>query len=342
MILYVLIKKRGVFMFFDMDQTMEDVRHAIALLHSELPCNEFRKYSGSFLFTTENQEGIEKVLDYKNKTALVPASSGDQYLGAVYYDAEFVRLFDVNRMTFYVTYLKIAAVRVLDYRKFISFFVPTIKNDMYNHSFWNLSTLKRLLPSMPGNVGYFWDSVMYEANRCGFGNLVSIEDYRNKLSLITKGMPFYANEREYYKLQAKLRRMDFPNFTESDILKLGDYINTKHDVVYLSNIVSCLVYRKLTSYFIPSCYNEDITERQVVRDVLTSVLPLIKDDGIILLDYRPNRDKSVEDWLYIEDAFDVTEVPSKYPPTGEYNKYAHTDLVLTFRPKKDRDILKHL
>lgn len=48
----------------------------------------FEKYDTSFLFGTENQEGINNIINYQGKDVFTIASSGEQYLGAKYYGAK--------------------------------------------------------------------------------------------------------------------------------------------------------------------------------------------------------------------------------------------------------------
>lgn len=327
-----------------MESVERDIAGAHALAHKQIKgAYDFEKYSAVFLFGTENQEGINDVLNYKDKTVLAPASSGDQYFGSVYYGAKHVDIFDVNRMTKYVTYLKIAAVRELSYKEFIDFFVPLDKYGLIKYSFWSLETLKRLLCVLPGDVAYFWDKVMFELKRCGYEDLIVPDFHPNEYSNLTTGMPFYASEEDYYKLQSILRGREYPIFIESDVLALKDKLSSKYDIVYLSNIIECMVNIKLRHVIYSYYGEEDMTEQMVTRDLLTATLPLLKKNGTMLVSYRPNvHAKYADDWLYINRFFNVTEVPSKFPPSGEGRKVDNTDLVLTYRPKKNGDILKYL
>lgn len=126
-----------------MKQIQVDIKNALDLIHGKvLEPYEFKKYSSPFLFANENQEGINEIVDYKDKDVCTIAASGDQYLGASYYGAKRVDIFDINRLTYFITCLKIAAVRILDYKEFIDFFMPMDEAGKIKDSFWNLATFK--------------------------------------------------------------------------------------------------------------------------------------------------------------------------------------------------------
>lgn len=64
-----------------MKEVYEDIKEAIMFLNKEKNSgHSFNKYSTSFLFTTENQEGLSKILDYKDKNVWSVAASGDSTL----------------------------------------------------------------------------------------------------------------------------------------------------------------------------------------------------------------------------------------------------------------------
>ncbi len=319
----------------------KDINAAVDLVNGRMsdPCG-FHKYAAPFLFGTENQEGINSVIDYKDKDIVTIASSGDQYLGAVYYGGKNIDIFDINRMTYYVTCLKIAAIMVLDYVEFLDFFTPYDMFGMEKKSFWNLKTLKKLLSRMPSDVAFFWDVVMYEAQKNDFGDLVLLQEDGYALHNIRKGMPFYQSEEEYYRLQKLLRSRDFPKFFETDILNLKDVLTSTYDIAYLSNVLECLVaYECDKEYypFMPSFFymeQEDRNEKKMAKSVIAAVKPLLNKNGTILLSYRSNVRNNQSDWLYSNDYFDVNEVPAKHPPKDDGWRTENTDLVLTYKPKR--------
>lgn len=327
-----------------MDNVKADIEAAVKLIRTNgNNMGNYTKHSSTFLFGTESQEGINSVVDYKDKDVFTVASSGDQYVGSVYYGAKKTDIYDVNRLTYYLTILKVASIMVLDYEEFMAFLVP-IHNDhnCIEESFWNLRTLEKVIRFMPTDAAYFWDNIMYECKKSGFdGDFIVPKHQHAYRENVVKGMPFYANEKEYYKLQALLRKREFPKFYEADILSLSKIMCDDYDVIYLSNIIECLVCIELSGYpFSPGYGAEDNAEEKYIFKIAKEVMPHLREDGVILFDYRPNNSKnSATDLLFRNDFFEVNEIESKYPATDIYNRCEDTDLVLTYRPKKAGNIL---
>ncbi|HAB66272.1 MAG TPA: hypothetical protein DCE23_02790 [Firmicutes bacterium] len=320
-----------------------DAREAVKLVRDKgivEPC--FKKHCTSFLFTTENQEGISKVIDYKGKDVLTVAASGDQYISSVYYGAGNVDIFDINKFSYYITCLKVASLVSLDYETFVGFLIP-VHNEGIEKSFWNLRTLKKVIKNMPTDVAYFWDLVMYECKKHGFDGNFVIPNHRNSTKCnVIKGMPFYSSPEEYYKLQSLLKKREYPKYYEVDLLELSSVVTDSYDVIYLSNIVECLVSSEMRMYygFTPGYNSENMVEERYIFDIARQVMPRLRENGEILYSYRPNSSKEYStDVLYRNDYFDVTEVDCKYPPSSDYNKTYDTDLVLTYKPSKSGNIL---
>ncbi len=324
----------------DLVTTRKDLEAAKRLVSEPYDIDTFEKYSSSFLFGTENQEGINDIIDYEGKDVLTTTSSGDQYVGAVYYDATKIDTFDINRITYYITCLKIAAIRELDYKEFIDFFTPLDKDGNLKRSFWNLRTLKRLLKVLPFNIAYFWDKIMYEAKKNGYKYLTVPEHCSNELLNIKSGMPFYASEEEYYKLQAKLRKREYPTFIESDVMELKEKLKSSYDIIYLSNIVECIVNLRLRN--VPFVYGlENTVEREVAEKVMKQVLPFLNENGTVLVSYRSNKNLYIStDWFYNNEFFEPHLIQRKLRPDYDCWRTEDTDIVLTYMPKKSGNILK--
>lgn len=318
-----------------MEKVQEDIRGALDLVHKRIGSDmSFSKHSNAFLFGTENQEGINGVIDYKDKDVYTVASSGDQYLGALYYGANHVELYDINRITYYLTCLKIASIISLDYREFTDFFIPS-RTSWLRRSFWSLHTLKKILGYLPKDAALFWDVVMFDVQKYGYGNLICPYSEFALMENVFKGMPFYNNEGEYYKLQSILRKNGYPNFTDCDILHLKDSLSKSYDIIYLSNIIEGLVCDKLREFPYAPYGTENYIEYELAGNIIKSLEPHLNNNGVILLDYSPNRSKTERgDWFFNNDIFKVDEVPCKLPPNVHRDTTAYTDLVLTYRPKK--------
>ena len=324
-----------------MDPIKEDVEKALGLITRKDENIQFSKHCAPFLFSTESQSEVNKAVNYFGKDVLTVNSSGDQYLGASYYGAKNIELYDINRLTRYITYLKIIAIANLSYEEFIDFFVPVHKEDSYNPKFWDLRTLKKLLYALPKDVAYFWDNIMYSIKKIGFGEFVFPFHKHALLQNVKSGMPFYESKEEYYKLQTIIRKRNLPTIHELDISSLSKIVKSDFDIVYLSNIIECMICRELDKYPFGAC--ENLVEQEVIKKTLKEVMPLLRDDGTVLVDYRSNTNRIYStDYLFCNDFFDVTEFESKFPPDVSLGKYAHTDLALTYKPKRKGNILDHL
>lgn len=324
-----------------MEKVNQDILAALEKVntHIEDDC-VFRTYSTPFLFGTESQEGVNKAVGYKDKDVLTVASSGDQYLGSVYYGANTVDLFDINRFTYYITCLKVAALRKLSYEEFLSFFIP-LENKRIRKEFWDYKTFKKLLYELPVDAATFWDKVIYEAKRKNFGQFMVLGMSINELETVQNGMPFYSDEKEYYVLQGLLQNRKYPTFYEADLAMLSDVLVGQYDILYLSNIVECMVVDILNQLPFASSSTENWVESDVIRKIGPHIFKLLKEDGTVVVDYRANKGmEDSNDLLFNNDYFEITEIPCKMEP-DKSNKHdpTDTDLVLTYKPSKTGSFL---
>ncbi len=296
----------------------------------------YDEYASIFLFGTENQQEINRVVDYKDKDVLTVASSADQYVSAKYYGAKNCEIYDINRFTYYISYLKIAAIRCLDYEAFMRFMIP-LRDGKQSKDFWSLQTFKRVLEELPSDVAYFWENALYLFKKHSLGNLTYITDRSARIENVKSGMPFYASQEEYYKLQAILRKQEYPKFYLSDLSKLANVVKGEFDFVYLSNIIECMVCEEISKYPSFVYVNEDSIELDKIREVTGQVMQLLRKNGSILMSYRANTNLDFStDVLYHNDFFEAELVPSKMPPDeNDYRKSENTDIVLTYTPSKN-------
>lgn len=318
-----------------MKEVYEDIKEAIMFLNKEKNSgHSFNKYSTSFLFTTENQEGLSKILDYKDKNVWSVAASGDQYLASIYYGARKVDLFDINRFAYYITYLKIGAIMTLDYNEFLNFFVP-VHNYNIEKSFWDYDILLKVLKVLPADVALFWKEVIFYITNMGkqYGNFVAPNNFYNSLMSVVRGMPFYNMRNEYLILKSKLLKMEFPSFKEVDIANIKSEIDVKYDILYLSNIIECMVRNELERSYFMNLSLEDEIEKEKYKLVMEQVRHLLNKKGQILLGYRTNtRIEEATDFLYHNDDLEVRAISSKVLPYDELGfEASDVDLVLTYK-----------
>lgn len=117
--------------------------------------SEFMQYREVFLYGTENQKGISTVLDYKDKSVYTVASSGESYLNAIYNEAAEVDIYDINRLQFPVTFLKIASIMALSYEEFFAFLTP-VKNGKILDTFLHPTIYSKVVPYLPLDFAWYW------------------------------------------------------------------------------------------------------------------------------------------------------------------------------------------
>ena len=184
---------------------------------------------------------------------------------------------------------------------------------------------------------------MFLAKKHDYGYFIVPTHYHAYQDNVFKGMPFYAKEEEYYKLQSLLRKRGYPKFIESDLLQISSALTDSYDLIYLSNIIECLVFHELQQYSYGNYTFENFVERDFITIILKEILPHLKEEGTILLDYRANMWKEdASDFLFNNPCFEVFEIPAKFPAIYSDFKDGETDLVLTYKPSKTNNILDYL
>lgn len=89
----------------------------------EIDVKNFNNLSPIYSFTTENIARYFEYLDFKNKTVLTVAASGDHIINAFYKGANKVYGFDINYIALIFTELKLVALQNLEYEEFLHFFM---------------------------------------------------------------------------------------------------------------------------------------------------------------------------------------------------------------------------
>ena len=114
--------------------TNEELQKAIDRTRDKIEFSGYHFYSEYSLIcgcSNENQKAMADILGYKDKNILTVAGSGEQYFEAVYEGAKDITLYDINILSKLYVYLKIGAVKTLNYEDFINFIIPNISEDKY-------------------------------------------------------------------------------------------------------------------------------------------------------------------------------------------------------------------
>src|SRR5574344_1626393 len=102
---------------------IKDAKKAEEILFGDSDTS-FNKYALLYCNSNENLTNMMSDLIKEGDTVLTVAASGDQYLTSTLLGAKQTDIFDINQLTYYFTYLKIASLMVLDLEEYRLFLEP--------------------------------------------------------------------------------------------------------------------------------------------------------------------------------------------------------------------------
>lgn len=212
------------------------------LLSSRNDIHSFSKYSKIYAFTTENIASYYSKLEFHNKKVLTICSSGDHILNAILLGCYDIDCFDINIFTKYYMFLKLGAIKALEYNEFVDFFI--------NHKF-EFELYKKISNYLENNIKLFWDSVYSKFN---IDLLVSKLFIKTDYVKTNDFYNLYLNKESYSLLKSKLLNNNiYINFIEANIFDLDRIIDKKYDYIFLSNIIDYL-----PSFYIENSYKNYI------------------------------------------------------------------------------------
>lgn len=227
-------------------------------------------FYSAHLFTTENISGFSKKVSFKNKSILTVCSSGDQAFNMILNGASNLSLVDANIFTKYYFYLKEAAIRALDYKGFLSFF---IKKNIFDNNVFSFDTYLNIRNYISdGEIRRFWDYLFchYNGQVIYNSNLFVIGD--NSQKTVIERNDYLKNEEAYNVLKKNLLNKSFKfyniNLFDEDIPK-----EERYDFVYLSNIFDYLNIKDELLYI------------KKIRDVILKIKNILSDNGEIAVSY---------------------------------------------------------
>lgn len=185
----------------------------------------FSKYSKMYIMTTENITGYYKYFDFKNKKVLTPTSSFDHALNAILKEASEVTTFDINRLSYYMANLKLAAVKALTYDEFIEFF---LSDNAFSYEIY-----KKICNYLDKNIISYFNGIYKHFNYNGQAIKESFLFHHGHKNLVTDNIYLLDNNYDILKEKVKNIKVVFIN---TSILKLSKHIKKKYDLIFLSNI----------------------------------------------------------------------------------------------------------
>lgn len=223
----------------------------------------FSKYSKMYIMTTENIDGYYKYFDFKDKKVLVPTSSFDHALNAILKGASEVDTFDINRLSFYISNLKLAAVKSLTYNEFINFFL--------SDNPFNYETYIKICQYLDNDIIDYFNTIYKHFNYNGKIIKDSFLFHHGHKNLIKDNTYLLNNNYDILKEKVKNTKIVFIN---TSLLKLRKKINKKYDLIFLSNI----------SDYAKSFFKENYLEKYF-NFIKNNISKLLNKGGIIQLAY---------------------------------------------------------
>lgn len=189
---------------------------------------------------------------------LTIAGSGDQVVNAYYFGAKDVVCFDINKWSKHMLFLKIEAIKNLGYSDFITYFGNGDTKTSLNYNIYMTFRSK-----LPKDTKQFFDSAYFFFNNNGVKLFQSDlflkrEIYYGVKNLCSENY-YLKSEKNYLLLKKRLENKKI-KFISADILNLRKKINSKFDVINISNIPNFIFryfkydYNKLKDLFIDLSY----------------------------------------------------------------------------------------
>ncbi|MDD4406870.1 MAG: DUF3419 family protein [Bacilli bacterium] len=300
-----------------MNELNNDIDISIYMIKNNISYG-IENYSSLCLFSNENGQAKDNIFNYKDKKILCPTASGDQYLIAKFYDAREIITYDINKLSKYITELKIASIKALSYEEFLLFLFPRLLGKD-NKFFLSKIILKKVVPYLDKNDNIYWNEIISFASKNGYNKFIDKDNECYNEDEIKRECIFYSNYYSFNILKQKLLNDSNFDFINKDIRELK--IDGSFDIVDLSNIMTSLI---IQTFFNDSFeFTVDELNKIYVDFIDKKIIPLIKYNGDILVDYQiAVGNSNMQPWFY-SDKYETYEVKSK--------KKNNTDIILKYQ-----------
>ena len=321
------------------NQVLTDYQETIKFLNREyksLMHPTFSHHSSMYTFTTEILSGYIKKLGVKDKDVLTVTASGDQILNLVFHGAKKIDGFDLNTNAYYMTQLKIAALKSLFYEEFINYFsacksfedaVFVEKKVENNLNVFDYNVYQKFSDKLPEDVKFYWDLLYKEFNYDG-SKLHDSVCISSDSDTAVFANDYLQNATNYEIVKQKIDNVNI-NYYVKDILQLHT-LSKKYDCILLSNIYD---------YIVSDWYGV-ISAEDFNSYVENQLSNLLNENGIIQLAYKYHyKTKNVAYGSTLKKLFaskykiDVNESLNKL----SYKKILVPSLIKEYRKDKEMD-----
>ncbi len=240
-------------------------------------CNE-NDFSQIYLFTNENIKACFDKINFKSKDVLSVLASSDQVFDMFLRGAKTIDTFDINPLTKYYFHLKKAGIQALSQEDFITFFdiYNLVLDEDGNYKFGELfdrDVFKEISKYLKDDEYIFWDTLF--SSKSTHNNLKKLfcNDYSPSDILMKETL--YLNDDNYKKLQTKIDELEI-KFIKCNIYDLVNILDSKYDIMYLSNILGRLG-------FVQAISDKSVLNHFIA--FLNSLSKYLKENGEIIANY---------------------------------------------------------
>ncbi len=247
----------------------------------------YNKISKVYAFTNENIYGYMSKLDFANKgNALSVMASGDHPFNLALYGINNIDTFDINALTeYYALGIKRSAILAFDYLNYIAFMNKLLDKFLSLNELNDL--INQITPYMETKHRIYWKSLIDYYHILQKESNISTNLFHLFLLDPNKIDGYMVNtylksEKNYNKLRNIIGKTNI-NFEQCDFNNITNTFNNQYDFIILSNILDYL-YINLGSGW----------KYDKLKHLEDSLTPLLKENGIIALDYIYNYFNALE------------------------------------------------
>lgn len=227
---------------------------------------KFKEFCEMYAFTTENVRGYLSKLKVNGKKVLTVTASGDHLINLALLGASEVHNFDINQNAYFMSELKLAALKVLSYEEFLLFFtdsrdrttdyvglVSVEKKIDENDFVFDYKTYLRIREQLKEDVALYWDMLFEDYHFDGKKLMKSGIVRGGDRTAAIYNNPYLRNEENYNQARECVSKITRKYFT-MDVLDLHKLTDT-YDIILLSNI-----YDYVTDEWVGGMKEEDFTQ----------------------------------------------------------------------------------
>lgn len=237
----------------------------------------FYDRSAVFRFSNEDIIGYKKYL-YEKKKALIITSSSDAILSSILFGTKSIDSVDISRFPQYYYELKLATIKALSLKEYVSFLVPEINLRSLTQEACNSKTFDLFYyvkQFLTGDNRFFWDELFNQFGPLDIfqSNLFKRENNKALRAIMTGNYfnaPYLKDEETYKLLREKISECIVHHYV-GDIFELSQVLTAQYDLVNLSNIIDyydAFKYKSLLNSF-------NISENGIILSYIFTV-----DDGL--------------------------------------------------------------